>query len=270
MAIQEGIIPLSGKMGDVIFSNRKGKKYARAKSSKPMNQTAATKKSSSDFGEASKMGARIRKAFAPLINRYGDNTAVTRFTKHILKVFKTIPAANLGLKNLWEGDISVFKDFQFNALARLNLPLNQEPKVKLDTSGLKIAFPGNWADGFFKWPVKANAVVLQLMVYNLNLNSDDDEVVAVKDLLIPLDSEHFRGAKLLVPLNFKGEQVVWVALGMHFLDKNNSMIGDKTKRAASIVYVARLSDGEEVAFVSAEPVLKQDEKGEGTLEWDLE
>ena len=269
MAIQEGIIPLSGKMGDVIFSNRKGKKYAKAKSTKPMNQTAATKKSSSDFGEASKVGARIRKAFAPLIKKYGDTTVVSRFTRHILKVFKTIPAAYLGSKKLGDGDISIFRDFQLNASAGLNLPLNQKPKVKLDTAGVKIAFSGNSIDSVFKWPAKANAAVLQLMVYNLDLDGHDDEVVYVKDLLVPLNSEHFKGAKLQVPLTFTGEQVVWVALGMHFLQQHG-MIGDKTKRAASIVYVARLRDGEEVAFVSDQPVLRQVEKDEEGMEWELE
>jgi hypothetical protein len=254
----------------VIFSNRKGKRYAKAKSTKPMKQTEATKKSSSDFGEASKIGARIRRGFAPFINIYGDTEVVTRFTKHVLKVFKTIPATFVGPKKLAQGNVGVFKDFQFNRSARLHLPFNEQPKIDLDGFGLKIAFPGISEDGLFKWPEKANTVVLQLMVYTLNLEGDDDEVVSVKDLLIPLGGEYFKGAKLQVPLNFKGEQVVWVALGMHFLHEKNSMIGDITKRAAAVVFIARLTEGVEVVFVPDEPVPRQVEKDEGGLEWELE
>ena len=268
MAIQEGIIPLSGKMGDVIFSNRKGKKYAKAKSTKPMRQTAATKKSSSDFGEASKVGARIRTAFAPLIKQYGDTTVVTRFTKHILKIFKTVPSTFIGSKKLGQGDVGIFKDFQFNASAKLDLLLHQQPKVKLEGSGLNIAFKGDSIVDLFKWIAKADTAVLQLMVYNLSLDGDDDEVVCIKDLFIPLENEHFGGAKLQVPLNLIGEQVVWVAMGVHFLHQNG-MIGDRTKRAASIVYVARLWDGVAVVFEAVQPALRQVEKDEGGMEWEL-
>ena len=269
MAIQEGIIPLSGKMGDVIFSNRKGKKYAKAKSTKPMKQTVATKKSSSDFGEASKVGARIRTAFAPLIKQYGDTTVVTRFTKHLLKVFKTIPSTFIGSKKFGQGDVGIFKDFQFNASARLDSLLHQQPEIKLDGTGLHIAFKGNSIADLFKRVAKADVAVLQLMVYNLSLDGDEDEVVCIKDLFIPLESEHFRGAKLQVPLNFIGEQVVWVAMGVHFLNRMG-MIGDRTKRAASVVYVARLRDGLEVVFVPDQPALRHVEKDKEGIEWELE
>ena len=268
MAIQEGIIPLSGKMGDVIFSSRKGKKYAKAKSTKPMKQTAATKKSSSDFGEASKVGARVRNAFSPLIKQYADTTVVSRFTKHILKVFKTIPSTFVGSKKLGQGDVGIFKDFQFNASAKLDLLLHQQSEVKLEGSGLNIAFKGNLMADLFKWVAKANAVVIQLMVYNLNFDGDD-EVVSIKDLLIPLHDEYFRGAKLQVPLNLVGEQVIWVAMGVHFLNRTG-MIGDKTKRAASVVYVARLRGGLEVVFVPDQPALRHLEKDKGGMEWELE
>jgi len=60
MAIQQGIISLSGKVGDLVFSTRKGKYIAKKKSLVPMNQTEATKKSSSDFGVASKAAIRMR------------------------------------------------------------------------------------------------------------------------------------------------------------------------------------------------------------------
>ncbi|MCY1535200.1 hypothetical protein D9M68_705940 [compost metagenome] len=268
MARQEGIISLSGKVGDLIFSNRKGKRHAKARSTKPMNQTAATKRSSVDFGEASKIGARMRRAFAPLINEYGDTTVISRFTKHILKVFKTIPASSVGQKSLGQGNVGIFRDFQFNAFAKLDLLLLQ-PEVTLEGSGIKVVLKENSIADLFKWVAAANAVVLQLMVYNLNLNGEDDEVVCVKDLIILLEDEHFRGAKLQIPLNLKGEQVVCVALGMHYLREDNLRIGDRTKRAAAIVYAVRLSEGLEVAFVPDQPVVKPVEKDEGGLEWEL-
>jgi hypothetical protein len=269
MARPQGIVPLSGKVGDLIFAKRNGKRHVKAKSTKPMNQTAATKKSSSDFGEASKAGARIRYAFVPLIKNYGDGTLVSRFTKHLLKVFKTIPSAFVGHKKLNQGDIGIFKGFQFNAWARLDSLLFDQPVVELEKSGLKIVFEENLVANLFKRTARADAVVLQLMVYSLNLNGGDDEVVSIKDLVIPLDEEHFRGAKLKVPLNYVGEQVVWVALGIHYLGEKKWMIGDKTKRAAAITYVKRLNDGVEVPFVPYEQESSRAEVDEEGLDWEL-
>ncbi|MES2652632.1 MAG: hypothetical protein V4663_12890 [Bacteroidota bacterium] len=248
MAIQQGIISLSGKVGDLIFSNRKGKHIAKKKSLVPMNQTEATKKSSSDFGVASKAAARLRRSFAPFIEKYGDTTLVSRFTKHMLKVFKTIPADFIGHKQLNQGDVGIFKDFQFNASARLDSLLFQLPKVEIAASGLKIVFKAykeSLIAGLFK---------------------QVDEVVSIKELGIPSNNESFRGATVQIPLNFIGQQVVFVAVGIHYEGKN-SMIGDKTKRAAAIVHVARLNDGVEVAFVpqpQAPYETKDDNEG---LDW---
>lgn len=268
MATQQGLVSLSGKVGDMVFSVRKGKKHVKAASTKPMNQTEATKKSSSDFGEASKIGARMRRAFAPLITNYGDITTVSRFTKHTLKIFKTISPQLLGQKKFKDGDIKLFRDFQFNASVRLDSLLHQQPRVKLEASGLKIVFKQNPIGTLFKWAAKANAAVLQLMVYTLNLDDANDEVISVKDLVIALEDEHFQGAQLNIPLNLIGEQVVSVAMGMHFL-AGKQIIGDKTKRAASIMYITRLSDGIEVPFVYDQPLPIEKNKDEGTITWEL-
>jgi hypothetical protein len=278
MAIQQGIISLSGKVGDLVFSNRKGKSVAKKKSLGPMKQTEATKKSSSDFGVASKAGARMRKAFAPFIERYSDTTLVSRFTKQVLKVFKTIPADFRGQKKLEQGNIGVFQNFQFNTWARLDGLLFHQPKIVLGTSGLTIEFnelKKTTDIGLFKKVAKSEFVFIKLMVYNLSLDNDEDEVVMIKELGFPANSDGFKGARVDVPLKFKGQQAVFVAIGIHYEGKkihtrgSLSIIGDRTKRAASIMEVLRLNDGEELTFTpeprEAPPVAKDDEQ----LDWDM-
>jgi len=268
MATQKGIISLSGKVGDLIFSEHQGKTRAKAKSAKPMNQTAATKKSSSDFGEASKVGARMRLAFTPLIKKYGDTTIVSRFTKQILKIFSTIPSSFIGQKKLSQGNIGIFRDFQLNTSAKLDSLLQQQPKIKLEANGLKISFEENKIANLFKWVAKSKTAVLQLLVYSLNFDGED-EVIRVKDLIIDVDDAYFRGAHLRIPLNLSGEQAVYVALGIHYFGQEQFMIGDKTKRAAAIVYVARLSDGMEVSMATEQPIAVKKEKEEGSIGWEL-
>lgn len=269
MAIQHGIIPLSGKIGEVVFSNRKGKRYAKLKSTKPINQTADTKKSSTDFGEASKLGSRVRNAFSPLISNYGDSALVGRFTKQILRVIGTIPKTSLGAKKFSYGDVSIFRDFQFNTSIKLATLLHEFPKVKLQPSGLAISFKEERTVKLVRWVPRAASAVIQLMVYNLNLDDVNDEVFSAKDLLISGESEHFRGAKLQVPLTLKGERIVWVAIGIHYLGDHNQFIGDKTKRAGAIVKIMRLSDGVEVKFTPEQPTVVTESGDDGKIGWDL-
>jgi hypothetical protein len=278
MAIQQGIISLSGKVGDLVFSNRKGKRVAKKKSMVPMNQTEATKKSSSDFGVASKVGARMRKAFAPFIKTYSDTTLVSRFTKHVLKVFKTIPIDFRGQKKLAQGNIGIFQDFQFNTWARLDSLLFHQPKIVLGTSSLTIEFKEvkkTTGIGLFKQVAKADFVFIKLMVYNLSLENDEDEVVMIKELGLPAYFDGFKGAKVEVPLNFKGQQVVFVAIGIHYEGKkihtqrSLSMIGDRTKKAASIMEVVRLSDGEELIFAPEPKEATPAANDEEGLDWNM-
>ena len=101
MARQDGIIQLSGK------------------ASKPINQTEASKISSSDFGTATRTAARIRKAIKPLVAVYGDDTLINRLNKQLIAVLKTIPHEFSGNKKLIQGNVNLLNGFQFNSIKHI-------------------------------------------------------------------------------------------------------------------------------------------------------
>jgi hypothetical protein len=80
MAIQKGIVKLSGKLVDLIFYQRKNKTvvWSVKKDGTPYQLSEGSKKSGKDFGEASRSAKYIRKAFAPLVSKYADNEIINR------------------------------------------------------------------------------------------------------------------------------------------------------------------------------------------------
>jgi hypothetical protein len=187
----------------------------------------------------------------------------------MLKVFKSIPATSLGSKSFGQGDVALLKDFQFNAWIQLHSLLHKLPSVSLETSGLNISLQESACDSLFKQVAKARNVVLQLLVYNVSLDGHEDQVIPIKDMAIPTDLEYFRGAKLQVPLNLKGERVVFVALGIHNLNERY-IIGNRTTKAAAIIFSVRLKDGIEVVFVPSAKEIVPSTVDNGVLDWEMQ
>ncbi|SFG76347.1 hypothetical protein [Pedobacter insulae] len=265
MATQGGIIQLSGKLGDLIFSKKKGRNAVRSKSSKPINQTEASKKSSADFGAASSAAAKIRKAFKPLFVYGADDTIINRLNKQILAVFKTISQDFSGNKKLMQGDIKLLTGFQFSSFIQLDTLLFTYPTIAvLLPNQLNIAFGESTG---IKQIERATTAVIELMCYNMDLNGDEHQTIPVNPLTIPLISK-FRGAKLNIPLVLGGDRAVLVAIAIHYLD-DKCNINSRRARAGSIVFASKYKDGIEVPFLPMEIVETIiEEKPEG-LAWEL-
>lgn len=83
MAIQTGIFPFSGKLGQVIGYRRNGIYYLRSMP-EAVRQTTATRKAARDFGMASRKGKLIRRAITPLLNIHRDGSLVNRLNKVLI------------------------------------------------------------------------------------------------------------------------------------------------------------------------------------------
>ncbi|HTM97786.1 MAG TPA: hypothetical protein VL088_03545 [Pedobacter sp.] len=266
MARQEGIIQLSGKLGNLVFSQKKDRNSVKAKSTKPVNQTEGSKKSSSDFGAASSAAAKIRKAFKPIFPSCGDDTLINRLNKQLIAVFKTIPKEFAGNKKLKEGDVNLLSGFQFNSGKQLDTLLLKYPTIQvLPSNHINITFVENTQ---LNQVERATAAVIELMCYNMDLNGDDNQLISVNPLTIPLIRK-FGGAKLNIPLVLGGDRLVLVALGIHYLNDISS-IGSRRTKAGSIIFAAKYKDGLEVPFLPLPiPEIKIEAQSVG-LAWELE
>jgi len=250
MARDNSDFSFSGKVGDLIFVQKNKERYVRSASAKPVNQTEASRKSSSDFGMASRIGAKIRKAFKPLLSYSRDETLMNRLNAQLIAVLNTVGPSFAGSKKLIQGDVQLLYGFQFNSAKRLDLLLLQPPAFSMVSPGkMCMELPGN-TSALFKPLAGATAVVLETMLYNMDADGENDEIIPVQPLVIPLYDE-FHGAKLHIPLAMAGNRVLLAAMGIHYL-KDTFTIDSKKKMAAAIVFAEKLKDGVPILFSAAE------------------
>lgn len=243
MATQDGIIKISGKLGDLVFYQRREKHVSRM-NAKPYKLTAATIKSGKDFGQASKNAAYIRKAFAPLVKRYADNDVVNTLNAKMNALFKTIPDVFKGEKKLLHADISQLTGFEFNRYTSLQRILPTLPSCKL-------GIDGDLAISLNKYVISQNdknyksfkCLTLQLMVFNFDLVTDHYELFTINDLNIDLRKPSFAGAKVVVPTQQQSQNALIVALGATLGD-GLSINGDRRYYACQLIFAGNVNQGQ--------------------------
>ncbi|MBC7614553.1 MAG: hypothetical protein H7202_00650 [Pedobacter sp.] len=266
MAIDTGIFELSGKVGDLIFTQGKKRTYVSKKSGKPHQLSENSKKSANDLAEASMHSKIVRAAFASLVEIYKDSSVHYRLNKCFLAALKPIPKEELGEKKVKNGEVSVLRGFRFNQAVLLESILYKFPSVTIHSSGLlKLELSVETNENITKVLKNADRVVLQIGIFSHNLDNGNYQYIKLKDLVKP----QLKSAKASVQLNLAGEILLLVVMGVHY-QQNGERLYKKAINAAEITHVFRLSDGETVDFVKEmeEPTVKSFQN-EG-LDWDEE
>ncbi len=266
MATDTSLFELSGKVGDLIFTQGKKRTYVRRKSDKPHQLSENSKKSAKDLAEASYHGKIVRAAFASLMETYKDSGVHYRLNKCFLAALKPIPSEKLGEKKVKDGNLSSLTGFRFNQAISLDSLLYKLPSVTIDPSGVvKLGLVVAPEENITKVVRNADKVVLQIGVFSHNFDNGTYQYFKLKDLVKP----QLKSAKTSIALNLKGEVVLLVVMGVHF-QKNGRRIYDKTINVAEITHSFRLSDGNLVQFLGeTKNKIEQPLQDEG-LAWDEE
>ncbi|WP_029280685.1 hypothetical protein [Pedobacter borealis] len=270
MAIQNGIIKINGQLGDLVFYKRGSKDVVRQKAAHKQ-QTEASKKSSRDFGTASRNAAYIRKAFAPLVKLYAYGDLLNRLNKRFIEIFKTIPSEHAGHKSLIDGDITLLKGFEFNSSKPLGQLWLSETDLRIDSDGLvKLILPKCELKSLLKPHPKATEARLQVMGFHFELDDQGGyEIIEVNDLIVPLNNMHFPKTTLALHLNHQGDKALIFALGISFFI-GAARSADRRYYAGKIIHALHLKDGIIVNFVGQPKVEKEVMAQGNKLSWVVE
>jgi hypothetical protein len=123
MPRQNSIIPLSGRLADLVYYYRKDKKgrknYYVRRAPEVVHQSAATKKTASDFGTASKASRLIRQALKPYTSKYKDESLHYRLNAVLADILRLDTARPAGEKRLLPEHMSALTGFRFNSETRV-------------------------------------------------------------------------------------------------------------------------------------------------------
>ncbi|MGM9478221.1 hypothetical protein ACS5PU_17475 [Pedobacter sp. GSP4] len=270
MAIQNGIIKINGQLGDLVFYKRGNKDVVRQKAVYKQ-QSEASKKSSADFGSATRNAAYIRRAFAPLVMLYAYGDLVNRLNKRFIEIFKSIPPEHAGHKKLIDGNLALLAGFEFNASKPLKQLWTCETVLSLEPDGLvKLILPKGELKSLLKSYPKATEVRLQVMGFHFELGENGSyEIIDVNDLVVPVNLPHFPKTTLSLHLKHQGDKALVVAMGISFF-VGADRFADRRYYACKIIHALHLRDGVVVNFVGQPKAERVVVEQGNRLSWEVE
>ncbi|MES2329893.1 MAG: hypothetical protein V4539_09840 [Bacteroidota bacterium] len=270
MAIQRGLITLSGKMDDQIYFRRDGKNLARSAPAE-VQISESSKKSGTEFGRASKAASVVRRAFLSIVGHIADRAFNQRLRSSFVKVINSAYCKPKGEREVTDGDLALLKGFQINRYTPLQNIFSIEPRIEINPdTAISITFPKFRLEGIVTAPPEAVFLVVQLGC-SVGDFSENGLSARIRVLQIDLRRPYFPTSKLVVPDGAVDDQALLIAIGVHFLTAQGIRIGNRNWMAGRIIESGLVSDGQIVPFVKQEkkidPVVQDD--GKQWLSWDV-
>jgi hypothetical protein len=126
MAKQKGIFKVQGSIGDASFSKGQDGYRVREKSGisadmfSKSDAFVRTRENAAEFGRAGKAGKLLRQSIRILLKNAKDGRVTSRLTREMMKVVKSDPINDRGMRTAAAGEAGLLKGFEFNIDAVLN------------------------------------------------------------------------------------------------------------------------------------------------------
>jgi hypothetical protein len=247
VAIQSSVIPLSGKLGKLVFYQLNGKEVVRSLP-QPYELTVNSRNAGKDFGKASAAASRLLQAISAAGSGVADNQLYHRLNSCLIKVIGTAHNRPTGEREIADGDLSLLKGLQLNRHRTTHTVFPVAMGATIHPAGeICIRFAG------FRWPARkslrarAGSLLVQVCCFACDFQAKDitvtrfDQLIGLGDPL-PAGSMYNFFAE-----NMEG-RVAIIAAGFHYLDKAGKPIADRTWRAGSIIEAALVQEGRIIPF----------------------
>src|SRR5690606_36274246 len=179
-----GIIRLKGPIGGRAFYKATDGQLAREKGGVDKNRIAndpafqRSRENGAEFGRAGAGGKLVRKAIRLLLQNAKDKRVASRLTRSLVRVIKTDPVNERGLRTIPDGDMALINGFEFNINGKLSTVMFAAYTPTLDRV--------------------AGALDVEIPVFTPNASID-----------APAGTTHFKIVSGLAEVDFENEEVVF-------------------------------------------------------------
>ncbi len=229
MAKQEGIIELSGSIGNITFQRTKNGFTAIRKSNLTAERVAKdaafqrTRENNAEFGTAGRSAKLIKTAFRLLLQNVKDGTSTNRLFTVMMKAIKADNVSPRGQRNAASGNMALLKNFDFNNSATLSRTCNIAYSTAINRANGTISFtvPAFTPVKEIIWPEGASHYKIVMAAAELNftdlLTVTDEKETAI----LPIDSNITVASTLLANLPLNSVLPIVVAAGVQFYQDVN-------------------------------------------------
>lgn len=217
--------------------------------------SAESRKSSTEFGYASRLASVLKDALAPLIFDQYRNALHKRLQARITKAIGRGPTAKKGNRTLAEADVSMLKGLELNTHTNFSVlthSLLVKVAILVEERALRIELSAI-GPTHFRWPDRAQEAYLTIRC----LVVDGQGAITERHLLEPLAVARTSAGnpppRAAVKTGDLEDRMVLVAAGVSFFrtdsEGEDGLISHNRKYyAAQLVEAAYIKDGEVVVF----------------------
>jgi hypothetical protein len=226
---------LVGTVGNVIFYNRMGEYYMRAKPVS-VRRTEASVNSGLNFGKASKISRQIRN-FIDEINPSKSNIQAYRFNGAIHKFIswkEKKDAASITMPK----KLPFISGFQFNDQAVLSSIIAIQPSVRsIHSRVTEISLPPMITSQSLQAPSNTSSILFKMILMGVDLEHAKTKLLGKSELEIPFSNETFQPSVISIPASSKPGDLVILAMAVQYIVNKNGEVelqNDKKKLPCGI------------------------------------
>lgn len=209
----------------------------------------ASKRTSLEFGTASRAGRLIRLALQPMIQRMREKKFTNKLNKKLVEVISTAPGEK-GSRRLALGDLALLKGLQLNSYTRFDKLFKTSPTVTIDDIGmLTITLPECKREKVMpKRPVNASEAIIRLLICALDLETGNGKVATAADLVLDLSEPFIGESTIEFPIDQLEERIIITGISLFFSRKGIES-ANRAYFAAEICDAFLVRDGKLVPFI---------------------
>lgn len=187
MALQDSILKLNGKVGDLSFFKTKNGYQARAKGGVSGDRIKndpgykRTRENMAEFGEVCSTSKKIRDVLRSMILQTHDTKMASRLTARTYKMMKADTSSIRGERKVELGSFGLLRDFNFNEAAPLSNTLFVKPIPAIDrvTGVVEVTIPEIFPEVHVTSPKGATHFRMTAGVALVNLDEEAEQSVCL-------------------------------------------------------------------------------------------
>ncbi|ANI88527.1 hypothetical protein A9P82_03960 [Arachidicoccus ginsenosidimutans] len=214
MARQYKLQTFTGKVGNEIYYIRNGKLCKRS-CAKNYRMSKESRKASTEFGRASSLSAKLRKALLPYFLPAFDRMLHSRLTARLRAVSLSGPTNMNGKRNVTDGNIALLNGLELNNHVRFDQLLYVTCVTYIADDTVTIAIPPIDPNAHISMPKHAARAILSIAGVSVSLEGHDDDAFCIDEIIIEKDKV-FAGTEVSFYLPDKGKRLVAIMLCIYF------------------------------------------------------
>jgi hypothetical protein len=225
MAKLEGIVPLRGRIGNIVFFKKKNGEYG-ARAYHPFEPGTVlkdkrflrTQQNIAEFTRAVKANKTLRNAFKQALQRVTDSKMSGRMLGQMINVIRADANNPRGQRNIMEGNLQLMRGFDFNSNSALDPTLKVETTATIDraTGKLTVVIPSFIPVFFVKAPYEASAFKIVSAGAEIDFEQESYVSETVKSDMINLDETPTQAITLTTNVPANSSHTLFLLLGVEF------------------------------------------------------